>query len=268
VARSVLVELLRFIAANEDLPRTLQRYPGHDRDAIGKLVAAAADRLEAAEAGASAEAPSGAKGLKVRKASTSPPTPPLHGVERGRSEFERAAQRSAQELDESMDLSKVDQERRRRERSAAADREREEAKAVQAAPPTRTRLFTDGAARGNPGPAGAGAVIVNPNGHIVAKVGKFLGESTNNVAEYMGLILGLKRAKAMGIRELEVLADSELLVRQLHGDYAVKAEHLKPLHAEASELLKAFPGAIIRHIPREENSAADAMSNRAIDERL
>jgi ribonuclease HI len=252
VARSVLVELLRFIAANEDLPRTLQRYPGHDRDAIGKLVAAAADRLEAAEAGASAETPSGAKGLKVRKAS----------------DVERAAQRSAQELDESMDLSKVDQERRRRERSAAADREREEAKAVQAAPPTRTRLFTDGAARGNPGPAGAGAVIVNPNGHIVAKVGKFLGESTNNVAEYMGLILGLKRAKAMGIRELEVLADSELLVRQLHGDYAVKAEHLKPLHAEASELLKAFPGAIIRHIPREENSAADAMSNRAIDERL
>jgi ribonuclease HI len=252
VARSVLVELLRFIAANEDLPRTLQRYPGHDRDAIGKIVAAAADRLEAAEAGASAEAPSGAKGLKVRKAS----------------DVERAAQRSAQELDESMDLSKVDQERRRRERAAAADREREEAKAVQAAPPTRTRLFTDGAARGNPGPAGAGAVIVNPNGHIVAKVGKFLGESTNNVAEYMGLILGLKRAKAMGIRELEVLADSELLVRQLHGDYAVKAEHLKPLHAEASELLKAFPGAIIRHIPREENSAADAMSNRAIDERL
>jgi ribonuclease HI len=252
VARSVLVELLRFIAANEDLPRTLQRYPGHDRDAIGKIVAAAADRLEAAEAGASAEAPSGAKGLKVRKAS----------------DVERAAQRSAQELDESMDLSKVDQERRRRERAAAADREREEAKAVQAAPPTRTRLFTDGAARGNPGPAGAGAVIVNPNGHIVAKVGKFLGESTNNVAEYMGLILGLRRAKAMGIRELEVLADSELLVRQLHGDYAVKAEHLKPLHAEASELLKAFPGAIIRHIPREENSAADAMSNRAIDERL
>jgi ribonuclease HI len=252
VARSVLVELLRFIAANEDLPRTLQRYPGHDRDAIGKLVAAAADRLEAADGGASTDAPAATKGLKVRKAS----------------DVERAAQRSAQELDESMDLSKADQERRRRERAAAAEREREAAKAVQAAPPTRTRLFTDGAARGNPGPAGAGAVIISPDGHIVAKVGKFLGESTNNVAEYMGLILGLKRAKAMGIRELEVLADSELLVRQLHGDYAVKAEHLKPLHAEAAELLKAFPGAILRHIPREENAAADAMSNRAIDERL
>ncbi|HYG68278.1 MAG TPA: reverse transcriptase-like protein, partial [Anaeromyxobacteraceae bacterium] len=75
-------------------------------------------------------------------------------------------------------------------------------------------------------------------------------------------------AKAMGIRELEILADSELLVRQLLGDYAVKAEHLKPLHAEATELLKSFPDAVIRHIPREENSAADAMSNRAIDERL
>jgi ribonuclease HI len=254
VAHSVLVELLRFIAANEELPRTLQRYPGHTRDALGKLIAAAADRLEAAgeAGGAAAEAPVAGTKLKVRRAS----------------EVERAAQRTAQELDESMNLSKAEQDRRRRERAATADRERDEAKAVAEAKPTRTRLFTDGAARGNPGPAGAGAVIISPDGHIVAKVGKFLGESTNNVAEYMGLILGLKRAKAMGIRELEILADSELLVRQLHGDYAVKAEHLKPLHAEATELLKAFPGALLRHIPREENAAADAMSNRAIDERL
>jgi ribonuclease HI len=84
----------------------------------------------------------------------------------------------------------------------------------------------------------------------------------------MGLIIGLKRAKAMGIKELDVLADSELMVKQLNGDYAVKAEHLKPLHDEAKALLQAFSDIEIRHIPREENAQADAMSNRAIDERL
>ena len=110
--------------------------------------------------------------------------------------------------------------------------------------------------------------IISPDGHVVAKVGKFLGDETNNVAEYMGLIIGLKRAKAMGIKELDVLADSELMVKQLNGDYAVKAEHLKPLHDEAKALLKAFTEIEIRHIPREENAQADAMSNRAIDLRL
>ncbi|MBK9516637.1 MAG: ribonuclease HI family protein [Anaeromyxobacter sp.] len=169
-----------------------------------------------------------------------------------------------------MDLSKSEREAKKRERAAAAEVERQAtvAAAEVAARPVRTRLFTDGAARGNPGPAGAGAVIVSPEGHIVAKVGKFLGDETNNVAEYMGLIIGLKRAKAMGIKELDVLADSELMVRQLNGEYAVKAEHLKPLHEEAKGLLKAFTAIEIRHIPREENAQADAMSNRAIDERL
>lgn len=253
MARQVLVELLRFIAANEELPRALQRYPGHTRDTLGKLIDAAADRLEAADAATEAQAGSAAaKGVKVRKVS----------------DVEKAAQRSAAELDESMELSRAEQERRKRERAAAADRERDAAKVAVEAKPTRTRLFTDGAARGNPGPAGAGAVIVNPDGGIVARIGKFLGESTNNVAEYMGLILGLRRAKAMGIRDLEVLADSELLVRQVSGTYAVKAEHLKPLHAEALELLKSFPNVSVRHIPREENAQADLMSNRAIDERL
>jgi ribonuclease HI len=252
VAKPILVELLRFIAANEELPRTLQRYPGHTRDTIGKLVAAAADRLEEAEKEREAGAPSGSKGIKVRKVS----------------EAEKASQRAAAELEESMSLSRAEQERRRRERAAEADRERAEAQAAAAARPPRVRLYTDGAARGNPGPAGAGAVIISPEGHIVAKVGKFLGESTNNVAEYTGLILGLRRAKAMGIKSLEVLSDSELLVKQLAGDYAVKADHLKPLHAEAQALLRGFADVEVRHIPREENAQADLMSNRAIDERL
>jgi ribonuclease HI len=109
---------------------------------------------------------------------------------------------------------------------------------------------------------------MNPQGHIVAKVGKFLGENTNNYAEYMGLILGLRRAKAMGIKELEVFADSELVVRQLNGEYQVKAENLKGLFEEARQLLSAFSEVRVRHIRREENEAADEMSNRAIDQRL
>jgi ribonuclease HI len=251
VARPVLIELLRFIAANEELPRTLARYPGHDRDTLGKLLAAAADRLEEAEGGRE-PTPAGGKGVKVRKAS----------------EAERAAQRTAAELEDSMQVSRAEQERRKRERAAEGEREREAARAVAAARPPRTRLFTDGAARGNPGPAGAGAVIVSPEGHIVAKIGKFLGDATNNVAEYTGLILGLRRARAMGIKSLEVLSDSELMVRQLAGDYAVKAEHLRPLFEEAKALLAGFADVEVRHIPREENAQADLMSNRAIDERL
>ncbi|HSN13526.1 MAG TPA: ribonuclease HI family protein [Anaeromyxobacteraceae bacterium] len=252
MAKPVLVELLRFIAANEDLPRTLRRYHGYDRNTLGKLIDAAADRVEELEASKVPASAAGSKVVKVRKAS----------------EVEKASRQAQQELDEAMNLSKVERDRLKAERAAQAERERAEAVAQEVARPVRTRLFTDGAARGNPGPAGAGAVIVNPDGHIVAKVGKFLGESTNNVAEYMGLILGLKRAKAMGIKELDVLADSELLVKQLKGEYAVKAEHLKPLHQEAEALLKAFPDVTLQHIPREENAAADAMSNRAIDERL
>lgn len=256
MAKSVLADLLRFIAANEELPRALARYPGHTRDTLGKLLSAAADRLEAADAELAATTQAaGNRGLKVRKGS----------------EVEKAAARAAEELSESMELSKAEREQKRRERAAAAGAERQAGEAAvqaTAARPVRTRLFTDGAARGNPGPAGAGAVIISPEGHVVAKVGKFLGEETNNVAEYMGLIIGLKRAKAMGIKELDVLADSELMVKQLNGDYAVKAEHLKPLHDEAKGLLKAFSDIEIRHIPREENAQADAMSNRAIDERL
>ncbi len=253
MAKPVLVELLRFIAANEELPRTLVRYSGYDRDTLGRLVAAAADRLEEAEKEREPERGAGPKGLKVRR----------------QSDVEKAARRSAEELDEAMSLSKVEREQKKRERAAEAEREREAAaQAERAEAAKRTRLYSDGAARGNPGPAGAGAVIVNPDGHVVAKIGKFLGESTNNVAEYMGLILGLKRAKAMGIKDLDVFSDSELLVKQLAGDYAVKAEHLRPLHAEAKALLGGFDEIQVRHIPREENAQADAMSNRAIDERL
>ncbi len=252
-AKPVLTELLRFIAANEQLPRTLARYPGYDRDTLGKLIAAAADRVEELEGAREPAGAGGAKGVKVRR----------------QSEVEKLAARTAEELDEGMSLSKVERDARKKERAAGEERQRQAAAAAQAVERRkRTRLYVDGAARGNPGPAGAGAVILSPEGHIVAKLGKFLGDSTNNVAEYMGLILGLKRAKAMGIKELDVFSDSELMVKQLAGDYAVKADHLRPLHDEARALLRGFTEVEIRHVPREENAQADLMSNRAIDERL
>ena len=250
---SVLSDLLRFIAANEELPRTLKRYAGYDRDALGKLINAAADRVEEVD--------------KVEKESASPRAKTGLKVRKG-SEVERAARASAEDLDAAMNESKAEREAKKRARAAEAEKERAEVAAKVQERSPRTRLFTDGAARGNPGPAGAGAVIVNAAGHVVAKVGKFLGDSTNNVAEYTGLILGLKRAKAMGIKELDVFSDSELIVKQIHGDYAVKADHLKALHEEAQALLKGFPDVHVAHIPREENAAADEMSNRAIDERL
>ena len=132
----------------------------------------------------------------------------------------------------------------------------------------RVRVFSDGAARGNPGPAGAGAVLLDDGGHVIERLGRFLGKQTNNVAEYEGLLLGLRKARALGVREVEVRADSQLLIRQLQGSYAVKNEVLKRLHAEALALLRAFDKYELVHVPREENALADEMSNRAIDERL
>lgn len=132
----------------------------------------------------------------------------------------------------------------------------------------RLRLYSDGAARGNPGPAGAGAVLVEPSGQVVDRLGKFLGVQTNNYAEYMGLLLGLRRAHELGVAEVEVFADSELMIRQLGGRYQVKSPSLRPLYEEALKLLNDFSRVKLVHVPREMNAAADAMSNKAIDERL
>jgi ribonuclease HI len=130
------------------------------------------------------------------------------------------------------------------------------------------RVFSDGAARGNPGPAGAGAVLVDTSGRVLARLGRYLGRQTNNVAEYQGLLLGLQHAQELGYREVEVRADSQLLIRQLKGEYAVRHSGLKPLHAEALRLLRGFDRVDLRHVPREENALADEMSNRAIDEEM
>lgn len=132
----------------------------------------------------------------------------------------------------------------------------------------RLRVYSDGAARGNPGPSGAGAVLVGPSGQVVERLGKYLGIQTNNYAEYMALILGLRRARELGVREVEVFADSELMIRQLGGRYQVKSPSLRPLYEEALRLLNDFARVKLVHVPREMNTATDEMSNRAINERL
>lgn len=134
--------------------------------------------------------------------------------------------------------------------------------------PSRVLVYTDGAARGNPGPAGAGAVIRAPDGRILQRLGKFLGVQTNNVAEYEGALLGLRGAHALGAREVELRSDSLLLVSQLRGEWKVKHAGLKPLVAAVQDLARRFERVSFVHVRRELNTDADEMSNRAIDERM
>jgi ribonuclease HI len=129
-------------------------------------------------------------------------------------------------------------------------------------------IFSDGAARGNPGPAGAGAIVRLPSGQILARLGKFLGTQTNNVAEYEGLLLGLSKARQLGAREVHVFADSLLVISQLKGDWKIKHPGLKPFYEQARQMLAQFDRATLAHVRRELNGDADEMSNRAIDERM
>ncbi len=128
-------------------------------------------------------------------------------------------------------------------------------------------LHSDGAARGNPGLAGAGAVLYGPDGEPVARLTRFLGETTNNVAEYQALIMGLAEALERGVRVLAVRLDSELIVRQLDGSYRVKAPGLKPLFEKARTLLGRFERVDVAHVPRADNAEADRLANLAIDRR-
>ncbi len=127
-------------------------------------------------------------------------------------------------------------------------------------------MYADGAARGNPGPAGAGAVLYDARGKRVAELARPLGHATNNVAEYSALILGLEEAKRRGATSIDVRMDSLLVVQQMRGLWRIKHPGLIPLALRAGELLASFRAREIRHIPREENAAADELSNRAIDE--
>ena len=129
------------------------------------------------------------------------------------------------------------------------------------------RLHVDGASRGNPGEAGFGVHVCTPEGSEVAGLYGYLGKATNNVAEYQALLHGLRFALARGAREVSVFSDSELLVRQLEGRYRVKNPGLQPLFREAQSLLARFDRARVSHVRREQNREADALANRAVDEK-
>jgi ribonuclease HI len=123
-------------------------------------------------------------------------------------------------------------------------------------------VHVDGGARGNPGPAAAAAVISGP---ISDQVSELLGETTNNVAEYRALLLGLRRARELGATEVELINDSELVAKQITGDYRVKHPDLKPLHAAAMAELRHFGAWTVRSVPRARNAQADALVNAALD---
>ncbi len=138
-------------------------------------------------------------------------------------------------------------------------------------PPSRYSSVTaqiDGAARGNPGPAGAGAVLTGEAGHVLKEIGLYLGEATNNVAEACALLVALQETLALGCRRVGVLTDSELLARQVAGDYRVKDKELQWLHALIRNFIQGFDRFEIRHVPREKNRKADRLANRAVTEYL
>ena len=126
-------------------------------------------------------------------------------------------------------------------------------------------LFTYGASRGNPGQAGAGAVLFNAEGHELAARSLYLGECTNNVAEYRALIWGLKTAVNCGVTDLVVRADSELVVKQMRGEYRVKHPGLQPLFARAKDLARELASVRYEHVRREQNTHADELANAAMD---
>lgn len=127
-------------------------------------------------------------------------------------------------------------------------------------------MFSDGGARGNPGPAGIGAVLYNENKEKIAEISKYLGVATNNQAEYKALIEGLKKAKDLGAKEVKVFMDSELVVKQLNREYKVKNKDLAPLFLQVYNLSSSFSKISFTHIYREDNKVADALANKAMDE--
>jgi ribonuclease HI len=126
-------------------------------------------------------------------------------------------------------------------------------------------LFTDGGARGNPGPAAYGFVLEAEDGSMLAAHGEAIGTATNNVAEYSGLVAGLRKAIELGVEALELVSDSELMVKQMRGEYRVKNEGLKPLFEEAQSLARKLGRVEYRHVKRAHNEIADRLVNEALD---
>jgi ribonuclease HI len=229
-------EVLSFIASHEALERTLAQYPGLTRDRVRSLLRQAAVLFRAEEEGV----PPASESLPLPDRAPRPEPRPVDAGVALRTQPPAQARPASTELHEPSGRTG----------------------------PRRLCVFSDGASRGNPGPAGAGAVVLRSDGAVVAKCGKFLGVRTNNFAEYTGVIIGLETALRLGADEVELCSDSELLVRQLQGRYKVKHESLKPLHGKVKELLGRFAKVSVQHVPREQNKLADEMSNRAIDEKM
>jgi ribonuclease HI len=131
--------------------------------------------------------------------------------------------------------------------------------------PKRLVVNVDGGARGNPGPAAIGVVVSTPDGEVLEEHAERIGSATNNVAEYRALMLGLERALALGAREVELIGDSELVVRQVQGEYKVRDEVLWRLHKHVIRALAEFDSWSIRHVRRDENEAADRLVNEVLD---
>jgi ribonuclease HI len=130
---------------------------------------------------------------------------------------------------------------------------------------SRVIVNVDGGARGNPGPAAIGVVVRDDGGAVLEEVGEKIGEATNNVAEYRALLKGIELAAAHGAGDLELIGDSELVVRQVEGRYKVKNAGMKELHAEVKKALAGFESWSIRHVRRAENADADRLVNEALD---
>jgi ribonuclease HI len=129
----------------------------------------------------------------------------------------------------------------------------------------RARLFTDGGARGNPGPAAYGFVLETEDGTVLAAEGAAIGVATNNVAEYSGLVAGLEKALELHVPQVEVVSDSELMVKQMRGEYRVKNEALRGLFVRANTLARGFERVEYRHVKRAHNELADRLVNEALD---
>jgi len=131
--------------------------------------------------------------------------------------------------------------------------------------PLKLVVNVDGGARGNPGPAAIGAVVQDANGEVLEERGERIGIATNNVAEYRALLLGIARAAELGADELELIGDSELIVRQVKGEYKVKDATMRELHGEVKRALRPFDSWSIRHVRRELNTEADRLVNAVLD---
>jgi len=129
-------------------------------------------------------------------------------------------------------------------------------------------IHTDGGARGNPGPAGIGAVLSDENGEVIKELSKYIGKATNNQAEYQALVLALEEAKNIGAKEIDVFMDSELIVKQMNHEYKVKNKDLAPLFIKVYNLTLSFAKVSFKHVRRDSNKRADELVNLAIDKAL